>query len=138
MGERGPVRRQALMRRHDATPRREPVMPVDLSPEAVGEWQRVTALLRSRGMLDEADRAALVDYVTCWARLVECERDIATRGVLVDGERGKIKNPSCQLARQYRADLMKWSKEFGLTPSSRTRLNVSAPAKDNPFRRLHE
>ena len=111
-------------------------MPAGLSPDSEQEWRRVTGLLRERTMLDAMDETALTDYIICWVRLRECEADIAARGVLVEGGggRGKVKNPACQLARQYREHLIAWCKEFGFTPSSRTRIDMPLPEDpDNPW-----
>jgi len=108
-------------------------MPPELSPEAEQEWRRVTGLLRERTALDALDETALIDYLTCWIRLRECEADVAARGVLVEGGggRGKVKNPACQLARQYRDHLIAWCKEFGFTPSSRSRIELPPPEEPN-------
>jgi P27 family predicted phage terminase small subunit len=118
MGRRGPL---AIAQRLQAQQQEavEPEMPSGLSQAAQAEWERLTGLLRERGALDAIDQAALNDYLVCWQRLTEAEADIETRGLLVEGERGPVKNPACQLARQYRAALTAWSKEFGLTPASR-------------------
>ena len=97
-------------------------MPIGLSEPAQAEWARLTGLLCERGALDAIDQVALADYLTCWQRLSEAESDIEARGLLVEGDRGPVKNPACQLARQYRTALAAWSKEFGLTPASRLRL----------------
>jgi len=111
----------------------EPKMPPELSPEAEQEWRRVTGLLRERTALDALDETALIDYLTCWIRLRECEADVAARGVLVEGGggRGKVKNPACQLARQYRDHLIAWCKEFGFTPGSRSRIELPPPEEPN-------
>ncbi len=133
MGRRGPLSIDRRMRPRGAS--EEPRSPEDLSPDCAAEWQRITGLLRERGALDALDQAAMRDYLLCWSRLHECERDISERGVLVKGDRGPVKNPSCQLARQYRDHLMGWSKELGLTPASRQRIEMPErkPDEENPF-----
>lgn len=90
----------------------------------MSEWRRLTELLSARGDLSELDQAALADYCLCRVRLEECERLIAEQGVLVRGQRGLVKNPALQIARQYRAALQKWSDLFGLTPASRGKINI--------------
>jgi len=112
--------------------RGEPKMPAGLTREARAEWRRVTALLRARGVLDGLDQIALADYVLCWTRLGECERDLGERGVLVKGDRGQVKNPSAQLAREYRTSLLNWCRELGLSPASRERLAFPAAPKSDP------
>ena len=95
---------------------------------AKAEWRRILPILDRAGIVTEVDGAALADYCLCCVRLAEAEADITTRGLLVDGDRGKVKNPSAQLARQYRQALTKWVELFGLAPGPRGRLNIEPPA----------
>jgi P27 family predicted phage terminase small subunit len=97
-------------------------------------------LLRDRGALDALDQAALGDYITCWQRLRECEQEIETHGLIVEGANGaRVKNPAATLARNYRQSLLAWCKEFGLTFGSRTRLPMPMrPEKElNRFQKLN-
>lgn len=97
------------------------------------EWRRVVPLLVRMGVAGDVDRLALADYCLCVARLAQCEREIEEHGVLVKGDRGLVKNPACQLAREYRAAVVRWSAEFGLTPSARGRIDAPAAAEVDPF-----
>lgn len=89
-------------------------------------------LLGRRGDLSELDQAGLADYCLCKVRLEQCEEDIGKRGVLIEGQRGFVKNPALQIARQYRAALQRWVDFFGLAPAPRGRISVpkSEPADD--------
>lgn len=134
MGNRGPISVERKMKTSqvlEGTP--EPVAAEGLSKEAEAEWRRITGLLRKRRVLDALDQAALRDYVVCWQRLRECEDMVARDGVLIEGARGLVKNPACQLARNYRDALLAWSKEFGLTVSSRQRLALPEERRPNKF-----
>lgn len=115
---------------------RIPKMPKGLSKAARGEWRRIAPLLDGVGLLSELDGAALGDYCLCLVRLAEAESDITTRGLLVDGDRGKVKNPSVQLSRQYRAAVMKWCELFGLAPGPRSRMNVEPPPIEDELERI--
>src|SRR5262249_42293350 len=133
----------ALMGRNRAqSGSNEPQPPEAMTDEAQHEWSRIVALLRERNTLDALDQEALRDYLLCWQRLRECEAEITANGVLVSGGggRGVVKNPACQLARQYRDALVAWSRELGLTLASRTRLAVPGPKteKKNAFADLGE
>jgi P27 family predicted phage terminase small subunit len=99
-----------------------PSMPAGLPKRAQEEWMRVIALLQKRGDLSELDQAAIADYCRCVAHLETVERDIAKRGVLVAGQRGKVKNPSLQIAREYRSALARWTDLLAMNPSSRNRM----------------
>lgn len=93
----------------------------------------MTRLLSDRGDLSELDQAGLADYCLCRIRLEQCEADITQRGILVGGQRGLVKNPSLQLARQYRSAMAKWVELFGLAPLSRQRISVPPPeVNDDP------
>jgi P27 family predicted phage terminase small subunit len=138
MGQRGKIATMSLVNRQKAaktSSRTEPVMPAGLSQDAQAEWVRVTDHLRSRNALDGLDETAIGDYVTCWSRLRECEAAIDEDGLLIDGDRGKVKHPAVQLARTYRTALLAWAKELGLTFASRTRIGVfeEEPEEENPF-----
>jgi P27 family predicted phage terminase small subunit len=132
MGSKGKIGYGAVMNRQvNRTSAPEPDMPKGLDVAAQNEWTRITDLLRTREALDALDQAALADYLTCWQRLQECEAEITQHGVLVEGAngRGRVKNPACQLARQYRDSLLGWSREFGFTLSSRMRIDLQ-PAEN--------
>lgn len=101
-----------------------PDPPPSLPQKALSEWERLTRLLAARGDLSELDQAALADYCLCKMRLEECEAKISQHGVLVKGQRGLVKNPALQIARQYRAAMQKWGEYFGLTPASRGKINI--------------
>lgn len=141
MGQKGPVGlNSAFNRKRDAHLSDEPEMPKGLSREAKAEWRRITRLLAIRSSLDALDQVALHDYITCWERLRECEAEITANGVMVEGVngRGRVKNPACQIARQYRDALLAWSREFGLTLSSRTRLDLSPDKAQAEAQRIEE
>jgi P27 family predicted phage terminase small subunit len=109
----------------------EPFLPPPgLHLEALSEWRRIVKLLRDRELLDGLDQIALRDFVTCWVRLEAAETDISKRGILLTSARGTIKNPSLQIAEQYREFLLAWARELGFTPSSRKKLAL-AGARSN-------
>jgi P27 family predicted phage terminase small subunit len=101
-----------------------PAMPRSLPKAAQQEWVRVVELLRKRGDLSELDQAAIADYCLCRTRLDTLERDITKRGELVRGQRGLVKNPSVQLAREYRSSLARWTDLLGMNPASRNRMTL--------------
>ena len=106
-------------------------MPDSLSAAARREWTRVVGLLANRNMLDALDESVLEQYAICHDRLRQAERDIAERGLLVPGDRGEVKNPSCQLGRQYRDQLVTLARELGLTPNARLRMAVEPEEADD-------
>lgn len=107
----------------------DPVLPPPgLHLEALAEWRRIIKLLRERDLLDGLDQIALRDFVTCWVRLEAAEADISRRGILLTSARGTTKNPSLQIAEQYREYLLAWARELGFTPASRQKLALQLAA----------
>jgi P27 family predicted phage terminase small subunit len=129
MGHRGPISRMVKPTCTTTNNNTEPNEPSGLDAASIAEWQRVTNLLRDRNALDGLDQVGLHDYLQCWQRLRQCEAQIERDGVTVKGERGFVKHPAAQIARQYRDSLFAWSKELGLTYGSRQRLLI---AKSKP------
>lgn len=113
-----------------------PERPEWLSAEAAAEWDRVVPALERTGMLRHVDRAALAAYCAAWARLVEAERLIAEQGQTLhvadrtfEGDDGSTtivvkaaRNPALTEAKAASDLLRGFLSEFGLSPSSRSRL----------------
>ena len=99
------------------------------------EWRRVVPVLKVAAGLGAVDATTLHDYCVCVATLDQCNRDIATRGMLIEGERGWQKNGSTTVAAQMRTQLARYIGELGLSPSARTRLTPPKGAEDDgdPF-----
>lgn len=110
-----------------------PKMPPGLSDEEKREWKRVVPPLVELGIITPMDQRALRDYVRCSVRLEEAERDVGERGILIQGERGMVKNPALQVAREYRSALVKWCQLFGMTPDARGRMTLPEPDAEDPF-----
>lgn len=107
----------------------------DVRSAAARQWRTFVPVLDARGVLTAVDSIILTDACVCAARLQECERDISARGLIVDGQKGPVRNPSISAAAQYRQQLKFYVGELGLGPSSRTRLTaVEEPDDpDNPY-----
>lgn len=130
MGLRGRISDEAVGREMKLT-KELPAKPKGLSAASSAEWDRVTTLLESRGLLDRLDQAGLHDYLTCWERLRECEALLTREGLTATTERGTVKHPAAMLATQYRASLLAWSKELGLTLASRLRMQLDRNLPDD-------
>ena len=115
-----------------------PDRPSHLSPEACAEWDRVAAVLQVQGIITQADRAALSAYCVAWARWVEAERKVKDMGPVVKAPRTGVpmQNPYLSIANNAMGQMIKLAAEFGMTPSSRTRLQgfpspFDLPEKDS-------
>lgn len=106
-------------------PAHPPRVPRHLNKEARREWRRIVKVLIDLGLYTEVDRAALAMYCQAWGRWVEAERTVRELGeVLVSPKGGLYQNPWLHVANKAWEQLNKMLSEFGLTPSSRTRLVV--------------
>ncbi|WP_435233350.1 phage terminase small subunit P27 family [Micromonospora aurantiaca (nom. illeg.)] len=92
------------------------------------EWRRIVPVLKHAVGLAAVDATLLHDYCVCVARIDQCERDLSTRGLLMEGERGWQKNGATTIVSQYRAQLKVYIRELGLSPSARTGFS---PPKDD-------
>lgn len=109
-------------------------MPKDLPDSAQKEWRRVVPTLFKLGIVNHLDQMALADYCLCVHRLEQCEQEVTDKGVLIQSrDRGMVKNPALQLAREYRTSIQKWADQFGLTPSSRGRMNLPVEEEHDEF-----
>jgi P27 family predicted phage terminase small subunit len=129
-----------------------PTVPAHLSDEAKVEWGRLAHELHELGMLSRIDRAALAAYCQAYADWVEAEQNLQRFGKIIrspqktvtkrnkDGtetveQQGGYPMQSPYLAIRNKAlELMyKFSVEFGMSPSSRSRVTATPPAaKDDP------
>ena len=102
----------------------EPECPDWLDAEAKAEWSRVCSDLKTMGLLATADRAALAMFCTAWSRWVQAEEQVRKFGAIVKSpEKGfPMKSPYLSIADQSMETMRKLMVEFGLTPSSRSRI----------------
>lgn len=107
-----------------------PGCPSWLPAEGKAEWRRIVPDLDRLGMLAKVDRAALAAYCQQWATLVQAQKEIDKRGLLVEGDGRIVKNPAVLAAKDAAAAVRLFASEFGLTPSSRARMEapVAPPA----------
>lgn len=95
------------------------------------EWNRVGPELVAKQLLTVVDMAAFTSYCIAVSRLVACEKIIRKHGMTLETPQGfEQARPEVAIAKHCTADIVRLSREFGLTPSARTRVRVpDAPAK---------
>ena len=103
-----------------------PECPEFLDDEARAEWFRMAKLLQDMGLLTRADRAALAAYCTAYSRWVTAERQVQRLGTIVKSplKNFPMKSPYLTVADQALENMRKFMVEFGLTPSSRSRIRM--------------
>lgn len=104
-----------------------PDCPEHLDDEARAEWFRTSKVLLDMDLLSKADRTALAAYCVLYSRWLEAERLVKKYGLIVKSpNKGfPLKSPYLCIAESTLEQMRKLLVEFGLTPSSRTRIRVA-------------
>ena len=92
-------------------------------PEAKKEWQRLAGLMNQMGVLTEVDMAAFAAYCQSYARWKEAQEHITSEGSTFETEKGyQQQTPWVGIANTNQKLMLQAASEFGLTPSSRSRI----------------
>ena len=107
-----------------------PTPPSHLSGEARAEWARTFPTLARNKMISEVDLNAFAAYCQAYGRWVVAESMVAKQGdVLISPSGFPIQNPYLAVANKAMEQMHKREVEFGMTPSSRSRVSSTPPAK---------
>ena len=108
-----------------------PVAPSWLDAEAKAEWKRLAPELEKLGLLTVLDRAAFAVYCCIWSDFKMLSEIIEREGAVIEGHRGvPRKHPLLPALHQAMDGVRVWAQEFGMTPLSRTRLQVTVPPEE--------
>ena len=111
--------------------KKAPTCPAWLEPEAKKEWRRMSKQLEQLGLLTELDRAAFAAYCQAYARWKEAEEFITKHGSMIRTPNGYLQQvPQVSIAQTNQNLMLKYCAEFGLTPSSRSRIIASDGKSD--------
>ena len=107
-------------------PAQMPEKPDWLNGEGRKEWDRITAELMELGLLLRVDRAALAMYCRYYQRWVTAEKHLNTAtGFFSTTPNGfRIQSNYLNIANKAAEMCLKLMGEFGMTPSSRTKLAI--------------
>lgn len=105
-----------------------PAMPKGLSPAAKTHWRRIAPILDKARILTLADGETLGALCESLARYYKAERKLQKEGEIVDGgdtrEGRSYKNPWLMVSQDALKTVLSIGMEFGMTPSSRCRVDV--------------
>jgi P27 family predicted phage terminase small subunit len=112
-------------------PKRQlPPCPDFLEGRTRKEYYRIGRKLERIGVLTEVDDLALIGLCQSWAEYLETTEQARKTGMLVKSPSGyPIVNPYVVLANQALKRVKSFLTEFGMTPSSRSRV-MAAPRED--------
>ncbi|WP_018000075.1 phage terminase small subunit P27 family [Paracoccus sp. N5] len=146
MAGRKPLPTQLKLVKGTARPHRmnpaepQPVVAVPPAPDhlddaAAAKFTEMAELLARHGVMTELDVGALARYVVIWRRWLEAEAEVKRRGPVVKTVGGNIiQNPFLAVANKCLAQMGQIESEFGMTPSSRTRVRMAEPTDTrDPF-----
>ena len=127
--EGNPGKRQ-LNKSEPQPEKKAPTCPSWLTEDAKKEWKRLSKNLENLGMLTELDMAAFAGYCQAYARWKEAEEFIEKHGTIVKTPTGYWQQvPQVSIAQTNLKIMLKFCSEFGLTPSSRSRI-IAGEAND--------
>lgn len=111
-----------------------PQMPRYLDAQARKEWRRLCPMLERMRVLTEADGIGLASLCVDYSLLQQVQADLAKTGLLVKNSKtGMIhQNPLLNIASVVSGRVARGLREFGLTPASRSKIQVAGnETKDN-------
>ena len=153
MGLRGPAKQPThvrLMRgdpSKEGTPKGEPEPPEDFDgpPEsldglALDKWHETVPKLKEMGVFTQADRHTWERYCieyALWRKSVESVKkygDVMRFPAKKKGDQPYMQvSPFASQMMKYAASLLRTEQQFGLTPSSRSQVNIHAAADHDPL-----
>lgn len=118
--------KRALNDKESKPQKKAPACPKWLEDEAKKEWRRLAKQMEQLGILTQVDMAAFAGYCQAYARWKEAEEFITQHGSIVKTPSGYWQQvPQVSIAQTYLKIMNKFAEQFGLTPSSRSRIIAS-------------
>ena len=141
MGKRGPAGKPTQLRllqgnpgkrninKNEVQPPKEGVVPLPppyLGTYAKKEWKRIAPLLYDAGLLTKFDETALASYCQAYDRWLVAEKKLRTYKdfTYITDKGNLVQRAEVGIANKAMDDLLRYGREFGLTPSSRQNLSV--------------
>ena len=110
---------------------RVPAPPEHLTGEAKKKWQKLAGQLHRMGVLTEVDQDALARYCVTYQRWIRAEKELAKNGDILKTTKGNyVQSPWLAVSNRSLMLLNSLASEFGITPSSRTRVKANPPEEE--------
>lgn len=98
-------------------------IPLDIEPEAKEYMENVCDMLKSNGVMETVDEAALTMLARNYSMFIKASKQLEKEGLTVISDRGNIAaHPAIKIAKDAQTSAMKVMVEFGLTAKARTKL----------------
>ena len=103
-----------------------PTPPRHLPPAAKKHWRAIAKHLHQAGVLTVMDEDALAGYCNAYAQWIEANKEIESGGMVIKSDLGiPSLNPYLRISNDAFKQMTIMLREFGMTPSSRTRVTVA-------------
>lgn len=150
MGARGPTAKPSAIKMLEGNPGKRAInknepkyeltengrkAPAWLGTYAKKEWGRILPLLETNGIITDADYMALCAYCQSVDTWITAEKIKRAEGVVAVTSNGTdVQHPAVNIANSALANILKFGREFGLTPSSRANLSAEKhETEENPL-----
>jgi P27 family predicted phage terminase small subunit len=109
-----------------------PKPPEHLSDEEKIKWKLIVRELYPLGLVTTIDKDALAMYCVIYVRWIKAEKMVRDKGEIMKTAAGNIiQNPYLSIANRALDQLNKMGAEFGMTPSSRSRVKADVIDPDH-------
>ena len=146
MGLRGPAPKPRALVELEGNPGKRPLNPLEPQPRAKRprcpryldqaakrEWRRLAPILSRMGVLTEADGIALANLCQQYAMLQQAQAKLQKTGLLMKTKSGYVQpSPLVSIVAGCLEQVNKLCREFGMTPASRTRIQVNVEEEPRP------
>jgi P27 family predicted phage terminase small subunit len=110
----------------------EPQAPASVLADsaALAEWKRISPQLMRVNLLSEVDMGALAAYCQAFSLWQKASESVEQDGILLTGPMGTRKNPAVGIMLDAWKAVRAFCAEFGLTPSSRSKVTHTTNSAD--------
>jgi len=136
---RGNPGKRSLNKREPQIEIKAPECPAHLDDMARVEWDRMVPILLGMGVLTEADYMALGTLCQAFSTMAKAQDQLNKTGILFKTPNGYVQQSPLVSIVNQNADLVtKLCREFGVTPSARSRVNAQEKSEKptDPWARL--
>ena len=124
------------LNKNEPKPQGKAICPSWLLPDAKKEWRRMSSQLSKLGLLTSVDQTAFAVYCQAYARWKEAEEILKEKGLTFerkDPDKGEYsqQRPEVAIAHKMMEKIRSFCAEFGLTPSSRSRMSLPGDKDDD-------
>lgn len=129
--------KRALNKQEPKPPSARPRCPDHLKGAARTEWERIVKELAALKIITRIDRAALASYCVAYKHWVDAEKHLEEEDAVIVTEKGNmVQNPYMQISKRSMDQMVKFAAEFGMTPSSRSRVKVEQPDREDELEKM--